>query len=70
MAKPGKMFNGVGKDMDYSQGTTPLMYCRYELDKGGDFMKEWKSLSEKDKADLREAAIKEMNTFGIPVKAS
>jgi hypothetical protein len=43
---------------------TPLLYLKSMLgvDKGGknDFMDEWKTLSEKDKKELREQAEKEI----------
>lgn len=65
----GKPVNGVGREIDYdAKPVTSLpMYCRQELDMNGDFLGQWKDLPEKDKADLKEAALAEIKAHNVPM---
>lgn len=39
---------------------TPIVYLKAQLDRNGDFVNEWKRLSEKDKVDLKQWAEDEL----------
>jgi hypothetical protein len=53
-----------------SKSRTPLQYIQQTLEmKPSEFMSEWKDLSDKDKADLKDWAKEEMGVLGIPVKS-
>jgi hypothetical protein len=44
---------------------TPLKYLRKELDTNNDFLNEWRKLSQKDKDELKDYAIEEINGHNI-----
>lgn len=45
-----------------------LSYLRTHLDVQGDFVREFRNLSQKDHDDLKAYTVTEMNILGIPVK--
>ena len=66
----GKSQGGVGMDVDYAAKpvTSVLAYCRNELNKNGDFMKEFKGLDDGTKAWYRSAAREEIDANNVPNK--
>lgn len=46
-----------------------LKYLRDQLNDQGDFMMEFRKLDKKDKDELREASVAEMNALGIEIDA-
>lgn len=47
----------------------PLSYIRKNVAMPGDnFVQQWGALTEKDKEDMKEYAIKEMTVLGLPIK--
>ena len=48
---------------------TVLAYLKEQLTVDGDFLKEYKRLSEAEKVRLKESAMKEMGVLGIEIDA-
>ncbi len=57
-------------DMSATKARTPLVYLRDQLNDKGDFLKEYKTLSREDKADLALWARREMEVLGLPIAES
>lgn len=64
----GKSQGGVGMDVDYAAKpvTSVLAYCRSELTKSGDFMREFKGLDPDTKAWFKAAAVEEIKANNVP----